>query len=235
MHQSEGCARWDMPISIGTYLFAQAVFTLTQKSRKANSMCNHFLNNTNITTIRNILDFYLLAFQFWSFVATISVSSSQKYSRLILNAHWNRVGLPESVRELKTPIPTVHTCSHRSAFKIKTGANTTPGGIRANTQTHLLAWLIGWRHDHRVTDGESDEEVEDVTQVRRDLAQELTVEAHELHLTAALVHLIHQLRIWSDVFLLQHHTIHYIRTFQNTHATMGIVISHDDTLAVYAN
>lgn len=97
-----------------------------------------------------------------------------------------------------------------------------------NTQTHLLARLIGRRHDHRVADGESDEEVEDVTQVRRNLAEELIVEAHELHLTAALLHLLHQLRIWSDVFLLQSRKHHVLQenipeqTQFSDHATLPV-------------
>ncbi len=73
-----------------------------------------------------------------------------------------------------------------------------PGGRSA----YLLPGLIGGGHNHSVADSKSNEKVKDVTQVRGDLVQGLTVKTHELHLTAALIDFIHELGIWSNVFFL---------------------------------
>lgn len=70
---------------------------------------------------------------------------------------------------------------------------------------HLLPGLVGGGHHHRVADGESDEEVEDVGQVRGQLGHGLAVEAHEVQLTAAVIHFVQQLWVGGDVFLLQEH------------------------------
>ena len=68
---------------------------------------------------------------------------------------------------------------------------------------YLLPGLVGGGHHHRVADGESDEEVEDVCKVGGQLGHRLFVEPHEVHLTAALVHFVQQLRVRCDVLLLQ--------------------------------
>lgn len=47
--------------------------------------------------------------------------------------------------------------------------------------------LVGGGHHHRVADGESDEEINDVSEVRGQLGHGLAVEAHEVHLTAAFI------------------------------------------------
>lgn len=70
-------------------------------------------------------------------------------------------------------------------------------------ELYLLSGLVGGRHHHRVADGESDEEVGDVGQVGGQLGNGLVVEAHEVHLTAAIVKFVQELRVGGDVFLLQ--------------------------------
>lgn len=52
---------------------------------------------------------------------------------------------------------------------------------------YLLSRLVGGGHHHRVADGESDEEIDDVGEVRGKLGHGLAVEAHEIHLTAAFI------------------------------------------------
>lgn len=62
--------------------------------------------------------------------------------------------------------------------------------------------LIGGRHHHCVADGESDEEINDVGEVRGQLGHGLAVEAHEVHLTAAFIDFVQELRVRGDIFLL---------------------------------
>lgn len=47
--------------------------------------------------------------------------------------------------------------------------------------------LVGGGHHHSVADGESDEEINDVREVRGQLRHGLAVESHEVHLTAAFI------------------------------------------------
>lgn len=47
--------------------------------------------------------------------------------------------------------------------------------------------LVGGGHHHCVADGERDEEINDVSEVRGQLGRGLAVEAHEVHLTAAFI------------------------------------------------
>lgn len=70
-------------------------------------------------------------------------------------------------------------------------------------KVYLLPGLVGGRHHHRVAEGKSDEEIHDVRQVRGQLGHGLAVEAHEIHLAAAVVEFVQQLRVRGDVFLLQ--------------------------------
>lgn len=50
-----------------------------------------------------------------------------------------------------------------------------------------MSGLVGRRHHHRVADGESDEEIYDVSEIRGKLGHGLAVEAHEVHLAAAFI------------------------------------------------
>lgn len=68
---------------------------------------------------------------------------------------------------------------------------------------YLLPRLVGGGHHHRVADGKSNEEVNDVRQVRGQLGHGLAVVAHEIHLTAAVIEFVQELRVRGDVFLLQ--------------------------------
>lgn len=68
---------------------------------------------------------------------------------------------------------------------------------------YLLPGLVGGGHHHRVADGQSDEEINDVGQVRGQLGHWLAVVAHEFHLTAAVVEFVQELRVRGDVLLLQ--------------------------------
>lgn len=68
---------------------------------------------------------------------------------------------------------------------------------------YLLPGLVGRGHHHRVTDGESNEEINDVRQVRGQLGHGLAVVAHEIHLTAAVIEFVQELRVRGDVFFLQ--------------------------------
>ncbi len=74
--------------------------------------------------------------------------------------------------------------------------------IPCGRSAYLLPGLIGGGHNHSVADSKSNEKVKDVTQVRGDLVQGLTVKTHELHLTAALIDFIHELGIWSNILFL---------------------------------
>lgn len=68
---------------------------------------------------------------------------------------------------------------------------------------YLLPGLVGGGHHHCVADGKSDEEIDDVRQVRGQLGHGLVVVAHEIHLTAAVIEFVQELRVRGDVFLLQ--------------------------------
>lgn len=69
-----------------------------------------------------------------------------------------------------------------------------------------MSGLVGGRHHHSVADGESDEEVDDVGEVGGQLGHGLAVEAHEVHLTAAFIDFVQELRVGGDIFLLQDRT-----------------------------
>lgn len=68
---------------------------------------------------------------------------------------------------------------------------------------YLLSGLVGGGHHHRVADGQSDEEINDVRQVRGQLGHGLAVVSHEIHLTAAFIEFVQELRVRGDVFLLR--------------------------------
>lgn len=70
-------------------------------------------------------------------------------------------------------------------------------------KVYLLSGLVGGGHHHRVADGKSDEEINDVRQVRGQLGHGLAVVSHEIHLTAAFIEFVQELWVRGDVFLLQ--------------------------------
>lgn len=70
-------------------------------------------------------------------------------------------------------------------------------------KVYLLSGLVGGGHHHCVADGKSDEEINDVRQVRGQLGHGLAVVSHEIHLTAAFIEFVQELRVRCDVFLLQ--------------------------------
>lgn len=77
------------------------------------------------------------------------------------------------------------------------------GRVIRLVEFYLMPGLVGGGYNHSVADGESDEEVDDVREVRGQLGHGLAVEAHEVHLAAAIVDFVQELRVRCDVFLLQ--------------------------------
>lgn len=68
---------------------------------------------------------------------------------------------------------------------------------------YLVTRLVGGGHHHRVAEGQRDKEIHDVAKVGGQLGHGLAVEAHEVHLTAAFIDFVHQLRVGRDVLLLR--------------------------------
>ena len=69
--------------------------------------------------------------------------------------------------------------------------------------TCLLSWLIWGRDHYRVADGKRNEEVEHVRQLRRQAGQRLLLVPRDGQAPVALTHLLQQLRVGRDVFLLE--------------------------------
>lgn len=70
-------------------------------------------------------------------------------------------------------------------------------------KVYLLPGLVGGGHHHRVAESKSDEEIDNVRQLRGQLGHGLAVEAHKIHLAAAVVEFVQELRVGGDVLLLQ--------------------------------
>lgn len=76
-------------------------------------------------------------------------------------------------------------------------------GSRGHLGTRLLPWLIGGRDHHCVADGERNEEVENVGQLRRQVGQRALLVPCDGQAPVTLAHFLKQLWVGRDIFLLE--------------------------------